>query len=66
MTTDLSNTQEQHPVQEGGNFLENLTVRWKLNILIVVMALGIIGVFITSLRGMQPDPCHHPCRIGPG
>jgi GAF domain-containing protein len=53
MTTDLSNTQEQRPVQTGGNFLENLTVRWKLNILIVVMALGIIGVFITSLRGMQ-------------
>ncbi len=53
MATDMSNTQELHPVQEGGNFLENLTVRWKLNILIVVMALGIIGVFITSLRGMQ-------------
>jgi GAF domain-containing protein len=53
MTTDLSNTQEQHPVQAGGNFLGNLTVRWKLNILIVVMTLGIIGVFITSLRGMQ-------------
>jgi GAF domain-containing protein/HAMP domain-containing protein len=53
MTTDLSNTQEKHLVQAGGNFLENLTVRWKLNILIVVMALGIIGVFITSLRGMQ-------------
>ena len=53
MATDLTNTQEQHTVQEGGNFLENLTVRWKLNILIVVMALGIIGIFITSLRGMQ-------------
>lgn len=53
MTTDLNNTQEHPQVQEGGNFLENLTVRWKLNILIVVMALGIIGVFITSLRGMQ-------------
>jgi GAF domain-containing protein len=53
MTTELSNTENLHPVQEGRNFLENLTVRWKLNILIVVMALGIIGVFITSLRGMQ-------------
>ena len=53
MATDMSNTQELHPAQESGNFLENLTVRWKLNILIAVMALGIIGVFITSLRGMQ-------------
>ncbi len=53
MATDMSNPQELHPAQEDGNFLENLTVRWKLNILIAVMALGIIGVFITSLRGMQ-------------
>lgn len=53
MATDISNAKELHPIEERGNFLENLTVRWKLNILIVVMALGIVGIFITSLRGMQ-------------
>jgi len=58
MATDTYPPEETHPPENEGNFLENLTVSWKLNILILVMALGIIGVFITSLRGMQNLRAH--------
>lgn len=69
MATETSIPQGQHQEEnhqeEVGNFLENLSVGWKLNILIVVMALGILGVFITSLRGMQNLRAHSSNSFNP-
>ena len=53
MTTETSIPNKRQKPIESGNFLENITVRQKLNMLIAVMTLGILAVFVISLRGAQ-------------
>lgn len=54
MDIDTSSSSSPNSEEEGTrNLFSNLTVGWKLNILIIVMALGTLGVFITGLRGLQ-------------
>lgn len=50
--SDLQGSQSsQTSLQE--KFLANISVSWKLNLLILVMVIGILGIFIIALQGIN-------------
>lgn len=58
MTTTTSIPPRAQPTSANENFLADITVRQKLNLFIAVMILGILAVFVISLRGAQTLRLH--------
>jgi GAF domain-containing protein/HAMP domain-containing protein len=58
MTSFNANTTQEQKSRQAGNWLVNISVRWKLNLIIIILLFGFAGIFYSAYIGLQTLQYH--------